>query len=165
MTKKYWALSIILLVAVIIIGGVAIWSRYSPAHSIEIYLPPSPELEGEIYLGGAVSNPGYYPLNSGGSIEALIQAAGGATDNADLTWLKLYIPGVGEEEEPQKIDLNRAEAWLLEALPGIGETLAQRIINYRQQNGDFNNINEITKVAGIGASTYEQIKDLITVTD
>jgi competence protein ComEA len=165
MAKRYWALSIILLVAVIIIGGTLAWSRYSPAHSIEIFLPSIPELEGEIYLGGAVSNPGYYPLTSEDSIEALIQAAGGTTDNADLAQLKLYIPSAGEEEEPQRIDLNRAESWLLEALPGIGETLAQRIINYRQQNGGFHNINEITKVAGIGTSTYEQIKGLITVAD
>jgi competence protein ComEA len=163
--KKYWALSIILLIAVIIIGGAVAWSRYSPAHPIEISLPPSQELEGEIYLGGAVSNPGFYPLKSGDSIEALIQAAGGTTDNAELDGLELYIPAVGEKEEPQKIDLNRAEAWLLEALPGIGESRAQSIIDYRQTNGGFHNITEITKVEGIGTSTYEQIKDLITVAD
>jgi competence protein ComEA len=165
MTKKYWTLSIILLIAVIIIGGVIAWSRYSPAQPIEISLPPSPELEGEIYLGGEVGNPGYYPLPSGASLEALIQAAGGTTDNADLAAVKLYIPSVGGKEEPQKIDINRAEAWLLEALPGIGESKAQAIINYRQNNGGFSNITEITEVAGIGTSTYEQIKTLITVAD
>jgi comEA protein len=68
-------------------------------------------------------------------------------------------------EQPQKVDINRAEAWLLEALPGIGETLAQRIIDYRQQNGAFRSISEITEVEGIGQSLYEQIKDLITVGD
>jgi competence protein ComEA len=166
MTKnRYWSLSIILLIAVIIAGGVIAWQAYHPAHTVEISLPPSQELEGEIYLGGAVSNPGFYPLKSGDSLAALIQVAGGATDSADLTQLKLYIPSIGEEQQPQKIDLNRAEAWLLEALPGIGETLAQRIIDYRQQNGDFGNITEITSVEGIGTSTYEQIKELITVAD
>jgi competence protein ComEA len=166
MTKnRYWALIIILLIAVIIIGGVVVWSRYSPPHPIEISLPPSPQLQGEVYLGGAVSNPGFYPLKSGDSIEALIQVAGGTTDNADLAGVELYIPSIGEEQQTQKIDLNRAEAWLLEALPGVGETLAQRIIDYRQTNGGFHNITEITNVEGIGASTYEQIKDLITVAD
>jgi competence protein ComEA len=165
MTKnRYWALSIILLIAVIIIGGVIAWQKYRPPQPIEISLPPSPQFQGEVYLGGAVSNPGFYPLKSGDSIEALIQAAGGATDNADLAGLELFIPAVGEEE-PQKIDLNRAEAWLLEALPDVGETLAQRIIDYRQTNGGFHNITEITNVEGIGPSTYEQIKDLITVAD
>jgi competence protein ComEA len=166
MTKnRYWSLGIILLIAVIIAGGVIAWQAYRPPHTVEISLPPSQELEGEIYLGGAVSNPGFYPLKSGDSLEALIQVAGGTTDSADLTRLKLYIPSIGEEQQPQKIDLNRAEAWLLIALPGIGETLAQRIINYRQQNGGFGNITEITSVEGIGASTYEQIKELITVAD
>lgn len=167
MTKlnKYWALSIILLIAVIIIGGVVAWQRYSPPHPIEISLPPSPQFQGEIYLGGAVSNPGFYPLKSEDSIEALIQVAGGTTDNADLAGVKLYIPSVGEKEEPQKVDLNQAEAWLLIALPGIGETLAQRIIDYRQQNGGFSSPTEITRVVGIGPSTYEQIKTFITVAD
>jgi competence protein ComEA len=167
MTKlnKYWALSIILLIAVIITGGIVAWQRYSPPQPIEISLSPSPQFQGEIYLGGAVSNPGFYPLESDDSLEALVQAAGGTTEDADLTQLKLYIPMVGEEQQPQKIDLNRAEDWLLEALPGIGETLAQRIIDYRLTNGAFGNITEITKVEGIGPSTYEQIKDLITVAD
>jgi competence protein ComEA len=166
MTKnRYWALIIILLIAVIVIGGIVAWSRYSPPHPIEISLPPSPQFQGEIYIGGAVNNPGLYPLKSGDSIEALIQAAGGITDNADLTRSKLYIPIVGEKEEPQKIDINRAEAWLLNALPGIGEGRAQAIIDYRQQHGAFHNITEITKVEGIGPATYEQIKNLITVAD
>jgi len=126
---------------------------------------PGQQVQGEIYIGGAVNSPGFYPLTAGDSMEGLIQAAGGTTSSANLSRLKLYIPEVGEEEQPQKINLNRAEVWLLEALPGIGETLAQRIIDYRQQNGPFNNIKELMKVAGIGTTTYEQIKHLITVAD
>jgi len=70
---------------------------------------------------------------------------------------------VSQQEVPQKIDLNRAEAWLLEALPGIGPSKAQAIIDYRQQNGGFRHITEITKVDGIGPAIYEDIKGLITV--
>jgi comEA protein len=70
-----------------------------------------------------------------------------------------------QEDEPQKIDINRAEAWLLEALPGIGPSKAQAIIDYRQQNGGFGHIAEITEVPGIGQDIYENIKDLITVGD
>jgi len=163
--NRYWALTIILLIAAIVTGSIITWSRYHPPQPIEISLPPSQELQGEVYIGGAVINPGFYPLKPGDSIEALIQAAGGITDNADLTRLKLYIPIVGEKEEPQKIDINRAEAWLLNALPGIGEGRAQAIIDYRQQHGAFHSITEITEIQGIGPSTYEQIKDLITVAD
>ena len=163
--NKYWTLITILLIAIIAIGGIVAWSRYSPSQPIEISISPGQQVQGGIHISGAVNSPGFYPLRAGDSIEALVQAAGGTTSSADISGLELYIPEVGEEEQLQKIDLNRAEVWLLEALPGIGETLAQRIIDYRQQNGPFNNIKEIVKVAGIGTTTYEEIKHLITVAD
>ena len=166
-TSKFWTVITILLVAIIAIGGIVAWSRYSQSHPIEISIfePSSEELQGEIYIGGAVNNPGFYPLKGGDNIAALIQAAGGTTTGADLARLELYIPQVGEEQEPQKININRAEAWLLEALPGIGETRAQAIVDYRQQNGLFHNINELINVEGIGATTYEKIKHLVTIED
>jgi len=171
--SKYWTLLIILLVATITVGGIVAWSRYSGSQPIEISIAKSPSQEqlDRIYISGAITSPGFYPLKAGDSIEALIQAAGGTTTSADLSGLKLYfsevgeVSEVGEEEEPQKINLNRAEVWLLEALPGIGETLAQRIVDYRRQNGPFQNINELIKVEGIGTATYEQIKHLVTVAD
>jgi len=165
--SKYWTLLIILLVATITVGGIVAWSRYSGSQPIEISIAKSPSQEppDKIYIGGAITSPGFYPLKAGDSIEALIQAAGGTTTSADLSGEVGEVSEVGEEEEPQKINLNRAEAWLLEALPGIGETLAQRIVDYRRQNGPFQNINELIKVEGIGTTTYEQIKHLITVAD
>jgi competence protein ComEA len=163
--NKYWALAIVLLIAIIATGSVIVWLRYSPSQHIEISTPPSHELEGEIYIGGAVTNPGFYPLKTGDSIGDIIQAAGGISSGADLGRLKLHIPDVEEEYQPQKIDINRAEVWLLQALPGIGEIRAQAIVDHRRQNGPFHNINELIKVEGIGTTTYEQIKHLITVAD
>ncbi|MBA7472380.1 hypothetical protein ES707_07704 [subsurface metagenome] len=162
--SKYWTLIIILLVTIIAIGSIVAWSRYSPSQPIEVSISSGQELAGRIYIGGAVSNPGFYSLQAGDTIDALIQAAGGTT-SADLSRLKLYILQTEEKEQSQKIDLNRAEVWLLEALPGIGETRAQAIIDYRQQNEPFNNIKELIKVEGIGTATYERIKHLITVAD
>jgi competence protein ComEA len=162
---RYWALLTVFLIAVIIIGGIIAWQRYSPNQPIEIPLPPSPQLQAEVYIGGAVSNPGLYPLKPDDNLESLIQTAGGTTNNADLHQLRIYIPGSGEQKEPQKIDINRADAWLLMALPDIGESKAQAIIDYRQQNGGFRNITEITSVEGIGPTIYEQIKDFITVAE
>jgi len=162
--NKFWALIIVLLVAIITISGIAVWSKYSVSQSIEISIPSSQELQGNIYIDGVVSNPGFYPLRAGDSIQDIIQAAG-ATGSTDFGQLELYISRKGEEVQPQKIDLNRAEAWLLEALPGIGDVKAQAIIDYRCQNGPFQNINELTKVEGIGITTYQQIKHLITVAD
>jgi competence protein ComEA len=163
--NKYWTLVIILLIAIIAAGSVIVWSRYSPSQPVEISMPPSQELEGEICIGGAITNPGFYPLATGDNIGDIIQAAGGMSSNADLHRLELYIPEIGEEKQPQKIDINRAEAWLLQALPGIGEIKAQSIVDYRHQNGPFHNINGIIKVKGIGATTFEKIKHLITVAD
>jgi len=163
--SQYWTPIITLLVVIIVVGGIIAWARYSPSQPVEISTPLDKELQGKIYIDGAVNNPGFYPLTGGDSIEALIQAAGGSTSSADLNSLKLYIPEVVEGEQPQKIDINRAEVWLLIALDGIGEAKAQAIVDYREQNGLFRNINEITKVKGIGPVIYENIKHLIIVAD
>ncbi len=163
--NKYRALTIILLLAIIITSSIITWSRYRPSQPIEISLPPPLELQGYIYIGGAVNSPGFYSLKAGDSIENVIRAAGGTTSHADLGQLELYIPPVEGEPPPQTIDINRAEAWLLEALPGIGETRAQAIIDYRRQKGRFHNINELPRVEGIGITTYQRIKHLIAVTD
>lgn len=163
--NRFGTLVTLILVAVIVIGGIVAWSRYSGSQPVEISQSLSQELNGEVYIIGAVNNPGLYPLTAGDGIEDIIQAAGGITDNADFSQLKLYIPEVGEEEQPQKIDINRAEVWLLTALPGIGETKARAIIVYREQDGPFRNINELIKVEGIGTTIYERIKELVTVAD
>lgn len=120
---------------------------------------------GQIYIGGGVAVPGIYPLKEGDTLAALIQAAGGITEDADPSQLKLLVLKGGEGQGVQRIDINRAEAWLLEALPGIGQARAQAIIDYRNLNGPFSSTGEIIRVEGIGATTYEQIKDLITVAD
>ncbi len=163
--SRFWMLITILLVAIIVIGGIVAWLRYNPSQLIEISLPQGQEWQGEIYIGGAVTNPGLYPFATSDSMEALIQAAGGTTGSTNLSGVKLYIAKVGEGQEPQKVDINRAEVWLLKALPEIGETLAQRIVEYRQQNGPFHDTSELLKVAGIGTTIYERIKDLITVAE
>ena len=62
-----------------------------------------------------------------------------------------------------KININTANANLLQTLPGIGPVLSERIIDYRNQNGLFGVINEIKDVSGIGEKKYEGIKDLICV--
>jgi competence protein ComEA len=163
--NRYWAIAIIFLVAVIIITVFVAWSRYRPTRPIEILLPPEQEISGDVYINGAVTNPGIYPFSGGDSIGSLIQSAGGVTVNGDSDSLKLTIPQANVTETPQKININSAEAWLLEALPGIGPTKAKAIIDYRQKNGFFRSVNELTKVNGISSTLLEQIKPLITVSD
>jgi competence protein ComEA len=62
-----------------------------------------------------------------------------------------------------KIDINSAGASELETLPGIGSTYAQRIIEYRETNGEFASVEELTKVKGIGNKTLEKLKPFITI--
>jgi competence protein ComEA len=116
-----------------------------------------------IYIGGEVNNPGYYTLRENDTVESLIKAAGGISDDCSKDGMDLIIGN--SDEKAQKININRAEAWLLEALPGIGETRANAIIQYRTENGSYRNINELLKVEGIGQETFDAIKDLITVND
>ncbi|HUV56474.1 MAG TPA: ComEA family DNA-binding protein [Dehalococcoidales bacterium] len=165
--NRFGTLITLLLVAIIIIGSTVAWLRHSESQAVEISITPpsSQEQLDQIYIGGAITYPGFYPLTAEDSISDIIEAAGGTNGIADLSQLELYISEADREHQPQKVNINRAEAWLLEALPGIGETRAKAIIAYRQNNGPFHHTSELTRVEGIGATTYEQIKQLITVAD
>lgn len=68
-----------------------------------------------------------------------------------------------QDENFSKIDLNTASAERLEELPGIGEVLARRILDYRETNGGFSTVEELLDVDGIGEKTYEKIKDFVEV--
>ena len=160
-----WIIIIILLAVIIIAGGIIIWSKYSPNRAMEISLATPKNQNGEIYIGGEVNNPGIYPLYDEDNITGLIAAAGGTTDDAESGRLELIVPGSTTDESPQLININLAEAWLLEALPGIGAVKAEAIVAHREQNGPFRNIQELTKVAGIGTASLEQIEHLITAGD
>ena len=70
---------------------------------------------------------------------------------------------VSSNNSTQTININKATEKEFETLPGIGPSLASKIIEYRNQNGKFGSIEDIKNVNGIGNSKYEKIKDLITV--
>jgi competence protein ComEA len=164
--EKYWLIIVAFLLVSILAGGIILAVKQSSHRPVEITLSPDSPLQydGDIYISGAVANPGLYPLRQGDTIESLIQTAGLAQD-ADTSQIEIYVPKAGELSNPQKIDLNRAEVWLLDALPGIGPGRAQTIVDYRNQNGPFRRVEDLLNIQGIGESTLDEMRGFITVKD
>jgi competence protein ComEA len=163
--SRFWLLVTGILILIIIGSSITIGLRHDNGQPIQIIPPDEVQFEGLIYVEGSVISPGTYPFQSGDTFGSLIQASGGTDSNADFSRIQLYIPGLDSNQQSQKIDINRADSWLLQALPGIGEVRALAIIDYRQQNGHFHCIEDITNVSEINESTFEKIRPLITVAE
>ena len=135
-----------------------------------------------VYICGQVKNPGVYALSSGSRVCDGIEAAGGilksaSVDNLNLASVlldgeKIYVCSKEEavtamSEEAKKdsglININKASKEELMTLPGIGETRADAIINYRDNNGSFDTIEDIMNINGIKKSVFDNIKALISV--
>jgi competence protein ComEA len=160
-----WTVTAVILILIIITCGAIIGAKMNPGNALQISLGTGDIPVGHVYVSGEVNNPGFYPLREGDNIRDILKAAGGLTGSANSTRLELNVPVEKKSETPQKVDINRAEAWLLAALPGIGETRAQAIIAYRRQNGFFRDVNELLNVTGIGSTTLEGIRNLVTVNE
>jgi competence protein ComEA len=161
--NRFWLLITLLLIVLILVGGLILWNHRDNGEPINISFTQPAELKGEISLEGAVTNPGSYPFNPGDNLDSIIRRSGGVKDDADLSRIQIVIPQKNENFEPQKVDINRADVWLLQALPGIGEIRAQAIIDYRDKNGLFRSIDEISDVPGIGEAVFQNIRPFITV--
>lgn len=149
-----------------------------------------------VHITGSVKNPGIVKLKEGSRIEDAIEAAGGLTENADISNVnlayvlddgtKIKIPNLDDEDigdedvlskdsgegiiqEDEKttntniVNINKATENELSTLPGIGNSLATRIVEYRKQNGNFKTIEDIKNVSGIGESKFANIKDFISI--
>ncbi len=179
-----------LLFIIILIGTIYVLRRPEPA--VLMITTPTPRATATLALvvvdvRGAVAKPDVYSLPPGSRVQDALVLAGGALDTADTRPLNLarklndgeqiYVPAMGEvapipaagtapfSRTPfgKLVNINTATAAELDALPGIGATYAQRIVDYRTQNGPFKKIEDLKKVRGIGDALFEQIKNLITV--
>lgn len=167
MASRYWSPVNTTLLVVVITVSIVAGIRYRSGFEKEISIKDSPVREetGTIYIGGGVASPGIYPLRPDDSISMLISDAGGRIPGGESGCLRLYLPDIGEQGQHQKVDINRADRWLLEALPGIGSSRAADIVAYREDNGPFQCTSEIMRINGIGPKTFRQIESMISVAD
>ena len=87
------------------------------------------------------------------------------TGRAEIQISKLPQPTAasGTTQQTDKININTADVETLQKLPGIGPALAQRIVDFRETNGPFQTVTQLTSVSGIGVEKLNQILDYITV--
>jgi len=65
--------------------------------------------------------------------------------------------------EARPIDLNTADGAALESVPGIGKSLSQRIVTFREKNGPFNSVDDLLKVQGVGEKSIQKLRPYLTV--
>lgn len=134
----------------------------------------------EVNVVGSVVSPGVYQLRPGQRVYDAIAIAGGASDLADLNRLNLaaflddgqrvYVPSSetsGDAASPpstgQPINLNAASLGELMGLPGIGETKAQAIMDYRDNLGSYSSLDQLLEVDGISQNLLEELRPLLTI--
>lgn len=144
-----------------------------------------------VHIIGQVINQGIVKLEEGARVIDAIEAAGGATKEANLEKVnlayiledgsKLYIPSINDKEEEEysiisntsgqkntekktlRVNINTATSEELQKLPGIGEAMAIRIITYRKENGKFSKIEDLKEVSGIGEAKFNNIRSYIYI--
>ncbi len=146
---------------------------------------PEPSTTVLVAVVGQVVTPGVVTLPAGSRVADAVAAAGGALPDADLATVNLarvlvdgeqVAVGVPGAEPPQGaspgapagggpvlVNLNTASEAEFEELPGIGPVLAGRIVQWRTDNGAFASVDQLQEVDGIGPSTFEELRDEVTV--
>ena len=137
-----------------------------------------------VHVVGAVRRPGLYRLREGSRVADAVARAGGATPRADQSLVNLAAPiadgaqilvprrvaagaataggGAGDSTTAAAgpVHLNTATLEQLDALPGIGPTTAQKILDFRAEHGAFTSIDELDAVPGIGPARLEQLREV-----
>jgi competence protein ComEA len=177
----------VLLGALLVLGVPRLLHRGAGHVAVPLLRPPrtaraaAPSSKLVVDVAGAVRRPGLHELAPGTRIADAVAAAGGATAKADITAVNLAAPiadgeqivvpargsgaaGASSGAAPSPtapLDLNSASLEQLDALPGIGPTTAQKILDYRQAHGSFHSLADLDAVPGIGQGRLEQLKGLV----
>ncbi|MCR5833124.1 MAG: helix-hairpin-helix domain-containing protein [Selenomonadaceae bacterium] len=173
----------------VIIGVLLLIGLYEESNTPPL---PPPVKKISVYVSGQIKNISVVELEDNGNLRVVdaVNKAGGLTDLADAEFVNMaetitdgqhiHIPtkeiflqpvvqndsfNVTATPNPKSdlVNINTADVSGLSTLKGIGPALAQRIIDYREQNGGFKTVDEIKKVRGIGEKKFADIKDKITV--
>ncbi len=185
--ERYQGPILVLLLALVLAGSVVLVLRRPEPQPLEVPIPtrsptarPGPI---KVFVNGAVVRPDVYTLQPGDRVKDAIEAAGGVSPDADESRVpnlaarlsdgqQVYVPRRGETAgfsapgvsgPPALININTASGVELDSLPGIGPTTSQRIIEHRNKNGPFQRIEELKEKKLVNSSTFERIKELITV--
>ncbi len=141
-----------------------------------------------VEVKGAVKKPGVYTFQSDARVEEAIRKAGGFTSKADTIEINqaakledsmmIYVRKQGEaerqtqtagasapsdNEKSQSVNVNQADATELQTINGIGPAKAEAIITYREEHGEFQQIEDLRNISGFGEKTIERLKNELTV--
>jgi competence protein ComEA len=169
-------------------AGFVWWSRPRVTAAPQVSAPPavvggsSAPAVLVVSVSGRVRRPGLVQLPAGSRVADAIEAAGGVEPGVDLTGVNLartvldgemiaigvtpppaVVGGASTGGAGGPVNLNTATVAELQTLPGIGEVLAQRIVEFRDRHGGFRTVSDLRQVEGIGDAKYQQLKDRVTV--
>ncbi|UQS83756.1 helix-hairpin-helix domain-containing protein [Bombilactobacillus thymidiniphilus] len=201
--KNNKKIAIILIVLCLLILGVGFWSKIKPStvndnftnttqttNKVAKTTDDASQTKITVDVQGEINHPGVYHLSKNARIYDAVQAAGGATPQANLKGInqaqklhdqsQVIVPNVADNtatttsdssddsttqtgQASHTVNLNSATAEELQNINGIGPKKAEAIVQFREDNGSFNKVEDLSKVKGIGDKTIAAIKDQLTV--
>ena len=193
LNKEQQLLILGLIVSLLVGLGVMAAKQFLPRQSEEIAVAEPQDVQPItllVHICGAVRREGVYKLRPGDRLLAAISLAGGSLPLADLSALnlaepvkdgeKIFVPlkqpvvteltgekvNVGDKAQGKpggRVNLNSASVDQFDALPGIGKSTAEKIVEYRQKNGPFQKLEQLMELPRFGKAKFEKIRDKLTL--
>jgi competence protein ComEA len=182
LTKEQQLLLIGLVISIVIGLGVMAYRQLLPGRAAEVNLEQTgPETVSRVmvHVCGAVGRQGVFKVAAGSRLLDVLETAGGALPAADLSALnlaeivkdgqKIVVPSrlpvssTTQSGPLAKVNINTADAAEFDALPGIGKTTAEKIVELRQKNGPFVRLEQIMETPRFGKAKFEKIKEKLSL--